>query len=312
MVKKKELAVKKKELQVASSKEIQGININQMSPAEIMFHAIEKGGSLDNMEKFLELQERYEANQAKKEFNIAMVDVQGQIGTVKKTKPNVQTHSKYANLENILEVAKPVCADMGFSLSFYEGEAKTSDNIRVCCDVVHKSGHEKNYFYDVPLDGKGLRGNSNMTAIHGKASSAAYGRRYLTCMILNIATGDNDGNNGIPKEAPKKEAPAKAAPAKSQSYSAPPESEEQEPIDVEGKVEEKAEFMNQEEFTNLIKVAVKNKWMPDAIEKQFSTLGYKILSQMKMSLKLSDLSEPVNTWDYEIIRDTVSKPPNKK
>jgi len=70
--------------------------------------------------------------------------------------------------------------------------------------------------------------------------------------------------------------------------------------------------MNQEEFTNLIKVAVKNKWMPDAIEKQFSTLGYKILSQMKMSLKLSDLSEPVNTWDYEIIRDTVSKPPNKK
>jgi len=109
---------------------------------------------------------------------------------------------------------------------------------------------------------------------------------------------------------PEKEPAPEAAPAKAQSYSAPPESEEQEPIDVEGKVEEekKSEFMSQEEFTNLIKVAVKNKWMPPEIEKQFSTLGYKILSKMKMSLKLSDLSEPVNTWDYESIRDTVSKP----
>ncbi|WP_230682076.1 hypothetical protein, partial [Streptococcus pneumoniae] len=34
----------------------------------------------------------------------------------------------------------------------------------------------------------------NMTKILAKASSTAYGRRYLMCMIWNIPTQDNDGN----------------------------------------------------------------------------------------------------------------------
>jgi len=48
------------------------------------------------------------------------------------------------------------------------------------------------------LDGVGIKGNANMTAIHGKASSAMYGRRYLLCLIFNIPTGDDvDGNANI-------------------------------------------------------------------------------------------------------------------
>ena len=31
-----------------------------------------------------------------------------------------------------------------------------------------------------------------MTQIHGEGSAIAYGRRYLTCMIFNIPTGDDD------------------------------------------------------------------------------------------------------------------------
>src|SRR3990167_4563778 len=64
-------------------------------------------------------------------------------------------------------------------------------------DILHKAGHKETYHYDVPLDGVGLKGNANMTKIHGKSSSVSYGRRYLMCMIWNIPTqDDNDGNNG--------------------------------------------------------------------------------------------------------------------
>ncbi len=46
----------------------------------------------------------------------------------------------------------------------------------------------------MPLDGVGIKGNANMTKIHGKSSSTSYARRYLMCMIWNIPTQDDDGN----------------------------------------------------------------------------------------------------------------------
>jgi hypothetical protein len=65
----------------------------------------------------------------------------------------------------------------------------------VCADILHSAGHKETYHYDVPLDGKGIQGNANMTKIHGKSSSVSYGRRYLMCMIWNIPTQDDDGNS---------------------------------------------------------------------------------------------------------------------
>ncbi len=157
----------------------------------------QSNGKIDTagMEKMMEMHFRYEADEAKKVFAADFAVAQSDMGAVVKTKNNSQTHSKYAGLENVLEMSKPVYTKHGFSIIFYEGKAEEAENIRVCADVLHKAGHKETYHFDVPLDGKGIKGNVNMTKIHGKASSVSYGRRYLLCMIWNIPTQDDDGNS---------------------------------------------------------------------------------------------------------------------
>ena len=181
---KKALAVvKKKELVIQGS-----------SPADMIRMAVEGKANLTDLKELLAIQKDWEANEARKIFTSAFARVQANIAAVIKTKVNPQTHSKYADLGDIIESAKPIYTKEGFSVIFYEGETVAPESIRVCADILHTAGHKETYHYDVPLDGKGLQGNANMTKIHGKSSSVSYGRRYLMCMIWNIPTQDDDGN----------------------------------------------------------------------------------------------------------------------
>ena len=166
-----------------------------MSPAELIKSAVAGGADLDKLEKLLVLQERWEANEAKKAYNADMAQVHAQMPHVIKSAFNPQTKSKYALLESVISSAKEVYAAHGFAVAFYEGDCPREGQVRVMADVTHRLGHSVTYHYDVPLDGVGLRGNANMTAIHGKASSVSYGRRYILCMIFNIPTGDDDDGN---------------------------------------------------------------------------------------------------------------------
>ena len=157
---------------------------------------IENGVDLDvdKMAKLQEMGERYEANEARKAYAADCTVVQSKIEAAVKTAKNPQTGSMYAKLEGVIEASKPVYTEHGFSVVFYEGKAEDEGNIRVYADVLHKAGHKETYHYDVPLGGVGIQGKVNMTAIHAKATSVTYGRRYLLCMIWNIPTQDDDGN----------------------------------------------------------------------------------------------------------------------
>jgi len=162
------------------------------TPANVIEYAMKSGATIEKLEQLLTLQERYEANEARKAYNVSMVEVHKNIPIVAKSLDNNQTHSKYAALDMIICKAKEVYTNQGFSISFYEGETSKENHIRICADVIHSLGHKETFHYDVPLDGVGIKGNPNMTAIHAKASSTSYARRYLMCMIWNIPTGDDD------------------------------------------------------------------------------------------------------------------------
>lgn len=165
------------------------------SPAELIRIAVSGKADLQQLRDLLSLQKDWEANEARKIYASSFARAQANIAVVAKTKLNPQTHSKYADLGDIVESAKPIYTQEGFSIIFYEGETTIPENIRICADVLHSAGHKETYHYDVPLDGVGIKGNANMTKIHGKASSTSYARRYLMCMIWNIPTGDDDDGN---------------------------------------------------------------------------------------------------------------------
>ena len=137
---------------------------------------------------------------AKQEYNAAMVHAQNKMPSVLKNQYNEQTQSRYADLPAILRVITPVYTEEGFAISFHEGfptaDKPIKDNhIRMIADIMHEGGHTERMEADIPLDSAGIKGSVNKTGTHATGSSFSYGRRYMTCMIFNLGTGDDDDGN---------------------------------------------------------------------------------------------------------------------
>lgn len=151
---------------------------------------------IDKLERLLLMHERMVATGAAQQFNAAMNVVQADLRPVAADASNPQTKSKYASYGALDHAVRPVYTRHGLSLSFNSGEAAKPEEIRVFCEVAHVNGHSKIYQIDMPADGKGAKGGDVMTKTHAVGAGVSYGKRYLLCMIFNIAIGeDRDGNS---------------------------------------------------------------------------------------------------------------------
>ena len=168
-----------------------------ISTAQLIQEGIAKGIDLVALKEILKLREIDDAFKARKAYARDFAIVQSNIEAVVKTRTNSQTHSKYADLGDVIESAKPVYTKEGFSIICYEGDCPKENFMRMYADVLHCAGHRETYHLDLPMDGMGFKGNANMTQIHAKASTSQSARRYLICMILNIPLTDNDGNTQV-------------------------------------------------------------------------------------------------------------------
>lgn len=177
--------------------EPQALAINPDAPLMVQVMQMAASGitlDTDMVKAMQDIVRQQKADDAKAVYASDFADAQSGIASAIKTAYNPQTKSNYADLGCVIESSRPVYTKCGFSVAFSEGVAKDEGNVRVCAAVSHRDGHEKTYFLDVPLGGKGIAGKVNMIDIHAKATSLTYGRRYLLCMIWNIPTSDNDGN----------------------------------------------------------------------------------------------------------------------
>lgn len=166
------------------------------APLSLIERAIEKGVDAEQLGKLMSLYERMAEAKGAEAFSVAMNACQAAMPRVIRQKSNSQTNSKYAPLEDVLKTVAPIYTQHGFSLSFGEGEGK-NDQCRLLCDVRHIGGHCQRYQGDFALDIAGIKGTVNKTGIQAKGSTMTYARRYLTCLIFNIAIGDedDDGNS---------------------------------------------------------------------------------------------------------------------
>ena len=147
------------------------------------------------MQQLLDIQITIMDRQAKQAYSAAMSACQREMPLIVKNAENTQTNSKYSKHEMICKAIKPIYTKHGFSLTFSEGKADVEGEIRTICDVEHELGYSKQYHIDLPKDNAGIKGTVNKTPIHAKGSTFSYGRRYLTLMVFDLATyDDNDGN----------------------------------------------------------------------------------------------------------------------
>lgn len=177
-------------------------------PADPMVAMIERvvmdpSADLAKLEKMLDMKERLDAERSRRAFSDAMASCQSEIEPVAKNKNNDQTRSKYADLAAIYAACKPIIAKHGFSFSTFPTKAESANMMGVRWTLRHRDGHEESDVAEIPLDDKGMKGTANKTQTHAFGSTASYARRYLFCMIFDVATGDdNDGNTRKEPETP--------------------------------------------------------------------------------------------------------------
>jgi len=172
-------------------------------PAVSLLEVISRAASDPNvdaekMEKLWHLHERISARQAEIAFNTAMNACQAEIPAVFRNKINEEKSSRYADLEQLDKVSRPIYTKHGFALSFGTADCPLAGHARQTCLVSHVGGYSRLYQADIPLDLTGPKGNPNKTGVQGFGSSMSYGQRYLTKLIFNIAltNEDNDGEGG--------------------------------------------------------------------------------------------------------------------
>ncbi|WP_375194098.1 ERF family protein [Marinobacter sp.] len=158
--------------------------------------AVNNGADITQLEKLMDLQERYEANQAKKEFNAAMSKFQAMLPVIEKlgivdyTTSKGRTFYQYAKIEDIAKAIQPALKETGLSYRFTQSQENGIITVR--CIVTHQSGHSE---YSELVSSPDISGGKDQ--LKSIASAISYLRRYTLTGILGIVVGgeDDDGDS---------------------------------------------------------------------------------------------------------------------
>lgn len=163
------------------------VPVQQQSPVNVMMIAIEKGLDLDKIEKMMELQERFEANEAKKSFVVAMAGFKKVPLIITKDKENKQYNSRYTSIGNIVNTALPAMSSHGLS---HKWDIQQSELIKVTCIVTHAMGHSESVSMEAPADKSGAK-----NAIQQIKSTITYLKLATFESMMGLASSDKDADD---------------------------------------------------------------------------------------------------------------------
>uniref|UniRef100_A0A6M3J689 Putative Erf family protein n=1 Tax=viral metagenome TaxID=1070528 RepID=A0A6M3J689_9ZZZZ len=190
-----------KRISVPETKDIQ--LSSSSSPALLMQLALNKGADLDRLEKMLQIQERWEANEARKAYYEAL-------SRFKEHPPELSRSKRVNYTKKDGSVTDYWHADLGVSSEIIDkalgavGLAKTwkteqdGNKITVTCTLTHQLGHSESTSLTAEPD---LSGNKN--SIQGIGSTIFYLERYTLFAITGLAPrgidDDGMGSEGEPE-----------------------------------------------------------------------------------------------------------------
>lgn len=166
---------------------------SNMTPMQMVAMAVVNGEPTERLEKLMALQERFEANEARKAFNEAFAAFKAEVIVVVKNR-NVDagplSGKKYAELFSVVNAVTPALSKHGLSAS-WKLTKDEKDWIEVTCTVKHSKGHSESVSMGGPPDAGGAK-----SPIQARASTVSYLERYTLKAICGVAEQgeDNDGN----------------------------------------------------------------------------------------------------------------------
>lgn len=170
------------------------------TPFELVAHAAARGASMDELRTFIELQERLEANQARKAYVAAMADFKRNPPQIMKdkavgyyNKDGSFTGYRHSTLGAVCGAVVEALGAHGFSHR-WDTEQPDSGMVAVTCAITHAMGHCETTRMVAPPDNSGKK-----NAIQQVASTITYLQRYTLLAACGLATNeqlDDDGNGG--------------------------------------------------------------------------------------------------------------------
>lgn len=165
----------------------------QVTPDQMLQLAIEKGADLDKLEKLMDLRDRWEQNEARKAFEVAVSSAKAEIkpiiktATVDFTSQKGRTHYQHETLDGIETQIGEILSAHG--LSYRYRSRQESGQLFVTCVLAHRCGHSEETTLSGPPDQSG-----NKNAYQSVGSAATYLQRYTLKLALGLsAAKDTDG-----------------------------------------------------------------------------------------------------------------------
>lgn len=170
--------------------------VQNPTPTTLIERAIEKGVDISQLKELMDLQERWERNEAHKQFLDALSNFQTKVPVIKKNRtakivPRNGGSSfsyKYSELGTIAQCIKKALNECGLS---YRWGFKENNGKLVCtCYVSHRGGHTEATEMEAGKDNSGAKNDIQQTG-----STQTYLQRYTLIGALGLSTAedDNDG-----------------------------------------------------------------------------------------------------------------------
>jgi hypothetical protein len=165
------------------------------TPMTMLSMAVAQGADIDKLSKLMDLQERWEKDQARKAFSAAFAAFKSEAVQIIRTKVITDgplKGKKHAELGNIIQAVSPALSIHGLSLNWLLSKDE-KEWMEVTCILRHADGH----FETVSMGGAPDTGPGR-NAIQARGSAKTYLERYTATAILGLAPEDEDTDGKPP------------------------------------------------------------------------------------------------------------------
>jgi len=165
------------------------------SPAAMMIKAMAGGMDLDKIKQFMDLQERWEATEARKAYTAAMSKFKQNPPEIEKDKKvsyktdRGVTAYNHASLGNVTAKINAALGEHGLSAAWATTQA--GGKVTVTCKITHIMGHFEETSLTADDDKSGGK-----NAIQALGSTISYLERYTILALTGLATHEMDDDAG--------------------------------------------------------------------------------------------------------------------
>lgn len=166
------------------------------TPADLVRYAMDSGADLDRLERLMEMQMKWEANEARKAYHLSMSQFKKNPPTIIKDKHvsfdtnKGRTEYDHATLGEVCEKVVAALAEHEFSHRWIPGRTERGA-MKVTCVITHKLGYSEETELEAPDDQSGGK-----NSIQAMSSTVTYLERYSLLAAVGLAPKDMPDDDG--------------------------------------------------------------------------------------------------------------------